>query len=562
MARCEFPRVALQPSFDPGRDAFFLLHLVAGFFAEAHHRLRQRRAPRAVAGEERCAMSFSRVLAGTGLATFFAVGWVAGCAVKTDGFGSTEQGGLSPGAGNGGTPIGEPTGVDPAQCPACITDSDCESGSICSQFGADIYCAPACPASGGCASGRTCSTVASATGDQVDVCVPVGDVCGLQVGPDTVPPDEQAKKKDAGSPPPAPPGGTCGTLADPNTAAQCHSCGTTHTCQANGCYGGWWCDTSTDRCQAPPTNCGNPPPPPPPPPADAGSSPPPPPPPPPPGGSIGPHGGTLSSLAFAIVGDTRPPAINDTAGYPTAVITKIYQDLEGLNPRPPFVVTTGDYQFSSATGTQSGPQMDFYLNARTNYSGIQFPTMGNHECTGAASSNCGSGNANGTTVNYTNYMSKFLSPLGQQNPWYEIDVNATDGSWTAKFLFVAANAWSSTQASWLDSAMSRATTYTFIIRHESAAAASPGTGASESIMAQHPYTLSITGHAHTYSHPKAKEIIIGNGGAPLTGGATYGFGIVSQRADQSIQIDEYDSQTLQPDTNFRFALHPDGTAAP
>ena len=267
-------------------------------------------------------------------------------------------------------------------------------------------------------------------------------------------------------------------------------------------------------------------------------------------------------MYFAIVGDTRPPAINDTTGYPTAVITKIYQDLEHLSPFAPFVITTGDYQFSSANGTESGPQMDMYLQAKSLYSGVQFPTMGNHECTGAAASNCGSGNTNGITNNYSNYLSKFLAPLGKKDPWYEIDVNATDGSWTAKFLFVAANAWSQAQASWLDTAMARPTTYTFIVRHEPAAATSPGTGPSEAIMKKHPYTLALVGHTHTYGHTAAKQITIGNGGAPLTGGATYGFGLITQRADQSLLVDVYDYSTLQPDTTFRFAVNPDGSPAP
>lgn len=47
---------------------------------------------------------------------------------------------------------------------------------------------------------------------------------------------------------------TCGTLVAPSVPASCHSC-TSQTCQPNGCYGGWWCNTSTNRCQSPPTTC-------------------------------------------------------------------------------------------------------------------------------------------------------------------------------------------------------------------------------------------------------------------------------------------------------------------
>jgi len=49
---------------------------------------------------------------------------------------------------------------------------------------------------------------------------------------------------------------------------------------------------------------------------------------------IGPGGGKLDTLSFAIVGDTRPPGINDTAGYPSAVASKIWADVEAQSPRP------------------------------------------------------------------------------------------------------------------------------------------------------------------------------------------------------------------------------------
>src|SRR5215468_3059251 len=43
---------------------------------------------------------------------------------------------------------------------------------------------------------------------------------------------------------------------------------------------------------------------------------------------------TESSLSFGIIGDTRPASVNDTAGYPTAIITQIFQDLQATSPRP------------------------------------------------------------------------------------------------------------------------------------------------------------------------------------------------------------------------------------
>ena len=81
-------------------------------------------------------------------------------------------------------------------------------------------------------------------------------------------------------------------------------------------------------------------------------------------------------------------------------------------------------------------------------------------------------------------------------------------------------------------------------------------------MAQYPYTLDLVGHTHTYGKTGPKQVTIGNGGAPLTGGVNYGFGLVAQRTDGTIQVDMIDYATGQPDTSFRFAVHPDGTPAP
>src|SRR5262249_30538261 len=121
---------------------------------------------------------------------------------------------------------------------------------------------------------------------------------------------------------------------------------------------------------------------------------------------------TLDTLSFAILGDTRPAVVDDTAGYPTAIATAIFKDLQAANPRPPFAVATGDYEFASAAGTQSGPQLDLYLKARSNFSNDEYPAMGNHECTGYTASNCGPGTTDGATGIYNTYLQKVLNPLG------------------------------------------------------------------------------------------------------------------------------------------------------
>jgi hypothetical protein len=280
------------------------------------------------------------------------------------------------------------------------------------------------------------------------------------------------------------------------------------------------------------------------------------------GSGIGPTGGTLATLSFAIVGDVRPANSDDTAGYPSAIITRIFDDLEAESPRPALAISTGDYMFASTFGSQASPQLDKYLAARAHFSNIEFPAMGNHECTGATASECGPGNPDGTTTNYSAFAAKMLAPLGLTDPWYVVHVNAADGSWTAKFVFIAANYWNSTQSAWLESALSEATTYTFVIRHEgTSATTTPGMQASQTIIDAHPYTLLIVGHTHTLAHyTSTRELIVGNGGAPLTSGTNYGYVVATERADHAIVFTAYDYMTHA--VLKTFAVNPDGSSAP
>ncbi|MEP6861950.1 MAG: metallophosphoesterase [Deltaproteobacteria bacterium] len=257
-------------------------------------------------------------------------------------------------------------------------------------------------------------------------------------------------------------------------------------------------------------------------------------------GGMGSGTSTVTDLRFGIVGDTRPPNPGDTAGYPTAIITKIYQDIEATTPKLPFVISTGDYMFAD-TAAQVTAQLALYMTARNNYSGTQYPAMGNHECTGATASNCGTGNTDGMTANYTQFLSTMLAPVGMAAPYYTKNINAADNSWTAKFVFVACNAWSSAQGTWLTSELAKPTTYTFVIRHEGTNAVSQTScSQSQTIIDAHPLTLLVVGHTHTYSHySSSKEVVVGIGGAPLTSGTDYGYAVVARNADGTLTVTVY-----------------------
>ena len=106
----------------------------------------------------------------------------------------------------------------------------------------------------------------------------------------------------------------------------------------------------------------------------------------------------------------------------TSILTSMPLSITALNPQRPFSVSTGDYQFSNPSGTQSAPQIDLYLAARAKFPGVFFPAMGNHECTGATASNCGSGNTDRLTLNYNNFLSMLLAPIKQTSSGFSPSV--------------------------------------------------------------------------------------------------------------------------------------------
>ncbi len=262
---------------------------------------------------------------------------------------------------------------------------------------------------------------------------------------------------------------------------------------------------------------------------------------------VGAGGGTVDHLYFAVLGDTRPAVMDDTSGYPTSTITGIYRDIQAMSPRPQFAVATGDYMFASTTGTQAQPQMDLYLAARSAYSGTVFAAMGNDECDGTTAGDC----TPGQTPNYDAFMSGLVAPLGQSAPYYAVKIGAADASWTAKLVVIACNAWSATQQSWLTAELASPTTYTIVVQHDPASVpTAPCVTATAALLAQSPYDLLLAGHLSTFEYVAPKELVVGNGGAPLLG-SSIDFGYVTvEKVAAGWQVVLYDQATALPVTTL------------
>jgi hypothetical protein len=475
---------------------------------------------------------------------------------------------------------GDSCGSVPNGCGGTLS-CGCVSGDACSGTSSGT-CQPACVpktcGSGGV--GAACGPVSDGCGGTITCTCPVGESCvsgTCQTGGGCTPTSCTVQGKNCGSIP----DGCGGTLSCGSCAANAtciNDVCVTNTCTPQAC--------SSNSCGSIPDGCGGT--------ISCGSC---------PSGetcspsnTCQPSGGAitlpsptlapvkLASLSFGISGDTRPPS-STTSGYPQSVkniITSVFAGLQ--TQKVPFVVASGDYAFSSTSAGSAVRQYTDYMTARKQFSGTYLPTMGNHECNGFTDSNCPVGSFTGMTQDYVNTI---LTPsTGQSNPWYSALYLANDGSWSAKFIFVAANAWDANQQAWLQSTLAVNTTYTFIIRHEpSNDARAPGTTPSENLMAPafnagH-LTLSITGHTHLVQLPggtqpygdsfgatKTYEIIVGNGGAPLDAGPSYGYAVATRRtSDGAIVLQMFESADTSgnpiapniPDTKFRFAVNSNGT---
>jgi hypothetical protein len=297
---------------------------------------------------------------------------------------------------------------------------------------------------------------------------------------------------------------------------------------------------------------------------------------------------TMSNLVFGAFGDVRPNNPDDTAGYPDAILSAIFSGLTSLGIT--FTVDAGDHCFQASTSSGSSCHTQFvshFMADKTaNYSGALLPTMGNHEGCGANAATAG--NCTSWTSGLVHdYLVDIVQPTTGQSasPYYSL---LAHGSWgTAKFVFVAANAWTSAQNTWLTNTLNVPTTYTFVLRHEpSNDTRAPGVTPSESLNAAHyaagTLTLSITGHTHLVQLPggtqpygdsfgatQAYETILGNAGAPLDAGPYYGFAVFTRRAsDGAVVAQAYEAMSSDgvtplhnvADSNFRFAVNANGTS--
>jgi hypothetical protein len=260
---------------------------------------------------------------------------------------------------------------------------------------------------------------------------------------------------------------------------------------------------------------------------------------------VDPTGGTVSRLYFAVVGDTRPARLDDSDGYPTSVISRIYKQIQDLDPRPQFVLATGDFMFASPSGVAGEEQLSLYLKASGQFTnGPLFPVLGNQDCAGLDSTNC----AGSPTSSYTAYLEALVHPLGQSAPYYVVHFKALDKSWTAKLVVIACNAWDTAQAGWLKGQLADPTTYTIVARHQPSGGQAPCLEATDGLLANAAYDILIAGHVHTFGRV-GKTLIVGNGGAPLTGGAPFGYATVEQRGGEFL-VTDYDSQTAAPISSF------------
>ena len=263
------------------------------------------------------------------------------------------------------------------------------------------------------------------------------------------------------------------------------------------------------------------------------------------GSGVGAHGGSVAMLHFGLAGDTRPPSCEDTAGYPSGVISTIALEFEKLGVD--FALDLGDHMYvCNNSSSVAQAQMGLYMQGIKPFTGTWFMTMGNHECTATPCT------ANSSNANYVAFMNA-LAPISK-SPYYSFDVQTALG--LATFVIIADNAFDSTEAAWLDATLATAdqkAKYTIVARHHPEGDTSVATNAeSVQIIRNHKFALFLTGHEHLYKHmttDNGRDLVLGNGGAPLIAGGAYnGYAVVDQQSNGDLKVSVYDTGNVLQDS--------------
>jgi len=258
---------------------------------------------------------------------------------------------------------------------------------------------------------------------------------------------------------------------------------------------------------------------------------------------IGSGGGTVDLLDFVLTGDTRPPACDDTAGYPTAIHQQIVRAMAALHPQ--MALDLGDHMYVCAQNlAMAQQQMALYTEPLAGFPALVFMTMGNHEC---ESTDC---SANPADANYTAYSQALKQVSQQEAPNYALQIQTRLGRVT--LAVVADNFFGATQQAWLESTLADAdanSTVTLVAKHHPGTGQRTGPAAPWRIINQHKYSLLLTAHDHNYQHNQTafsgRSVICGLGGANP---ANTGFCRVQQTADGLLHFTQYDATGNPHDT--------------